>query len=312
NLKVARPDEFDLVFNLGIPFYETIVVTPDPQMPGNVRLDLTRVLDLLKDDPRKDRRAILKLLKSWVDENRFLVVNKLCSFMQGSFTRALNRIAYSIKVDGQVSVLTHKMCGPAQTIFVKGNMKYSVDFVPAIRLGAQQNVLPADRLRYYSPAMLPYWEAIAKPLKTPSFRSANREHPEPQTSFRSSFYKAEQALLRRKHPNCRDAIKIMKKLRDTKTNLTNLKSYYIKTLFLWKISDSPDSYWQEHSLTVILTNMFAELTECLRQHRLPFFWDAELNMLDVLTANQVTEMYRCVQGMSKQLNLATVHRSRAS
>ncbi|KAH8327170.1 hypothetical protein KR074_006357, partial [Drosophila pseudoananassae] len=292
NLKISKPNEFDLVFKLEIPYYRNIIVTKCPRIPGNVLLNLTRVLELLKEDPREDYRSIHTFLSNLVDGKNFLVVDKLRSFLQSCFSRALNKIAYRIEVDGQVSRLRYQTCGPAHTIFVDG--LYSVDFVPAIRLAFAQNVLPKDLEEYYACANLTYWEAIPKPLKS------QLKHPPPQISFRSSFYAAEKAMLAGKHKNCTDAIKFMKHYRDLRSNLSHLKSYYIKTLFLWKIRSELDSYWQNHTLTDILTDMFEELTKCLEKRRLPFFWDSELNMLDVLTQDQITELHVCVGATSKK------------
>ncbi|EDV37249.2 uncharacterized protein Dana_GF11519, partial [Drosophila ananassae] len=292
NLKIAKPNEFDLVFKLETPFYKDIVVSKCPRIPGNVLLNLTRVLEKLKEDPREDYRAIYEFLMNLVDKNNYLVVDKLRSFLQSRFSRALNRIGYRIEVDGQESQLRYKTCGPAHTIFV--DEQYSVDFVPSIRLGFEQNVLSRDLQGYHACANLSYWDAIPKPFKSPL------QHPPPQLSFRSSFYAAEKAILAGKHKNCTDAIKFMKNYRDLRTNLSHLKSYYIKTLFLWKIRSSPDSYWHEHPLKDILKEMFEELTECLRKRQLPFFWDAELNMLDVLTEDQITELYVCLRATSEK------------
>ncbi|XP_052843467.1 LOW QUALITY PROTEIN: cyclic GMP-AMP synthase-like receptor 2 [Drosophila gunungcola] len=296
-LKVAKPNEFDLVFKLQIPYYESIVVSRDSNVPGNVLLDMTRVLEFLRDDPREDCQSIRKLLQNQlVDAQNFLVVDKLRSWLQSLFSQALNRIADRVEVDGIVSQLKYRTCGPAHTIVVDGELEYSVDFVPAIRLGAEQNVLGEDQLTYFRRANLSYWEAIPKPLKIQTKTSS--------ISFRSSFYAAEKAML---PENCRDAIKLMKKFRDVKTNLSNLKSYYIKTLFLWKIRKEPESYWQK-PLTVILPDMFEELTKCLGQGKLPFFWDPELNMIDVLTPEQVMDMYLCVRRIPGALRRAARQR----
>uniref|UniRef100_A0A6P4FIT6 Cyclic GMP-AMP synthase n=1 Tax=Drosophila rhopaloa TaxID=1041015 RepID=A0A6P4FIT6_DRORH len=295
-LKVAKPNEFDLVFKLQIPYYESIIVTRDSKVPGNVLLDMTRVLKLLSDDRREDCQSIRKLLQNrLVDAQNFLVVDKLRSWLQSLFSQALNRIADRVEVDGVVSQLKYRTCGPAHTIYVDGELEYSVDFVPAIRLGAEQNVLGDDQLIYYKRANLLYWEVVPKPPKTQTKTSS--------ISFRSSFYAAEKAMLRGKPENCLDAIKLMKKFRDVKTNLSNLKSYYIKTLFLWKIRNEPESYWQK-PLTVILPDMFDELAECLRQGIIPFFWDPKLNMIDVLTPDQVLEMYLCVRRIPGALRRA--------
>ncbi|KAH8346383.1 hypothetical protein KR084_009963, partial [Drosophila pseudotakahashii] len=319
NLKVAKPNEFDLVFKLQIPYYESIIVTRDSNFPGNVFLDMTRVLELLKEDPREDYQSIRKLLQlKLLDPHNFLVVDKLRSWLQSLFSQALNRIKNHVEVDGIVSALKYRTCGPAHTIFVYGELEYSVDFVPAIRLGAEQNVLLPDQLKYFEVANLFYWEAIPKLLKIQTQTSS--------ISFRSSFYPAEWAMLEGTHENCRDAIKLMKKFRDVKTNLGNLKSYYIKTLFLWKISNEPESYWK-NPLTVILTEvidlgasltypkilqMFEDLAERLRLGILPFFWDPELNMFHVLTTDQVKEMYNCVRGIPSALREAGVRQKRYS
>ncbi|KAH8290617.1 hypothetical protein KR054_004465 [Drosophila jambulina] len=260
-------------------------------MPGNVLLDMTRVLELLKDDPRADRQSIRKLLLSLV-LNNYLAVDLLQSWLQSHFSRALDAIASRMEMNG--IKLRYKTCGPAHTVVVEGrDLEYSVDYVPAIRLGAEQNVLAGEELTYFRRANLSYWDAIPKPLKT--------AHSPAQVSFRSSFYEAEKAMLRGGNmSSCLDGIKLIKKFRDVKTNLSNLKSYYIKTLFLWKIRQEPAHYWLQ-PLTVILTDMFDELTECLLQGRLCFYWDPELNMLDVLTRDQVAEMYRCVERFSDVL-----------
>ncbi|EDW92637.2 cyclic GMP-AMP synthase [Drosophila yakuba] len=293
-LKVAKPNEFDLVFKLQVPYYENIVVTRDPQIPGNVFLDMTRVLELLRNDPREDFQSIRKLLQvQLVDAQNFLVVDKLRSWLQSLFSQALNRMADRVElVDGVVSQLKYRTCGPAHTIVVYGEYEYSVDFVPAIRLAAKQNVLLRDQLMYFERAKLSHWEAIPKPLKIQTQTSS--------ISFRSSFYAAEKAMLRGKHENCLDAIRFMKKFRDVKTNLGNFKSYYIKTLFLWKIRHEPESYWNKPVL-IILTEMFDDLEDLLMRGVLPFFWDPELNMLDVLTPPQISEMLRGVRRIRRAL-----------
>ncbi|XP_026842414.1 uncharacterized protein LOC6591157 isoform X1 [Drosophila persimilis] len=288
-LKIAKPNEFDLVFKLRIPHYREIIVTRDSEMPGNVLLDITRVLQLLKSDPREDQQNIRRLLKSLVNAQNFLIVEKLHHWLQSLFSRTLNRLDHRIVVDGKASKLKYRTCGPAHTIEVEG-MEYSVDFVPAIRLDAEQNVFRTEQLNYH--ANIHYWDAIPKPLKKPLITES--------ISFRSSFYDAEKAMLRGKHENCRNVIKCIKKFRDVQTNLHNLKSYFIKTVFLWKIRFEPESYWYK-PLTVILIDMFEELTDRLMHGRLDYFWDPKLNMLDIYSRNQTIEMFRCVQGMSGKL-----------
>nr|NP_001097455.1 cGAS-like receptor 2, isoform D [Drosophila melanogaster]ABV53908.1 cGAS-like receptor 2, isoform D [Drosophila melanogaster] len=304
-LKIAKPNEFDLVFKLKFPYYKSIAVTRDPKIPGNVLLDMTRVLELLKDDPREDFQRIRELIQGrLVDAQNFFVVDRLRSWLQSLFSQALNRISYRVElVAGVVSHLKYRTCGPAHTIYVYGDYEYSVDYVPAICLAAEQNVLPTKQLECFKRANTSYWEAIPKPLKPLTETS--------MISFRSSFYAVEKILLQDVHENCRNAIRFMKKFRDVKTNLGNCKSYYIKTLFLWKIIQEPESYWL-NPLSFILADMFDDLAENLRRGVITFFWDPELNMIDALTRDQVWEMYLCVQRIPRDLRGAEISRNKWS
>jgi len=58
--------------------------------------------------------------------------------------------------------------------------------------------------------------------------------------------------------------------------------------------------------------MFDDLVERLRLGILPFFWDPELNMLDVLTRDQVLEMYKCVLKIPSALREAEVRQEHYS
>lgn len=269
-LKIAKPNEFDLVFKLKFPYYKSIAVTRDPKIPGNVLLDMTRVLELLKDDPREDFQRIRELIQGrLVDAQNFFVVDRLRSWLQSLFSQALNRISYRVElVAGVVSHLKYRTCGPAHTIYVYGDYEYSVDYVPAICLAAEQNVLPTKQLECFKRANTSYWEAIPKPLKPLTETS--------MISFRSSFYAVEKILLQDVHENCRNAIRFMKKFRDVKTNLGNCKSYYIKTLFLWKIIQEPESYWL-NPLSFILADVSMKWLQYVDECKNNF----NLNLTDV-------------------------------
>lgn len=95
-------------------------------------------------------------------------------------------------------------------------------------------------------------------------------------SFRSSFYAVEKILLQDVHENCRNAIRFMKKFRDVKTNLGNCKSYYIKTLFLWKIIQEPESYWL-NPLSFILADVSMKWLQYVDECKNNF----NLNLTDV-------------------------------
>lgn len=179
-------------------------------------------------------------LKKIVNAKNFLLEDKLQDMLNGAFTRALNKMGNQVVVNGTTTKLKYKRCGPAHTIFVnEGSMKYSVDFVPSIRLNAKQNILSGEQLEFFK--NVEYWDAIPKPLKP--FQPDN-------ISFRGSYYEAENIIIFNKQ-KLKNVIKLMKRFRDSKQNMNNLKSYYIKTLLLWQIKERPATYWVNKTLTEI-------------------------------------------------------------
>ncbi|XP_030388384.1 uncharacterized protein LOC115634665 [Scaptodrosophila lebanonensis] len=289
NLKVGKPDEFDLVFYLRIPESDSIIVKRDPKVAGNVILDLTQVLNRISN--QSNLQEIHNKLKSFVNANNLLLEDKLQSWLSGLVARALNKMENKIEVNGHTSELKYKKCGPAHTLFITTPNKYSVDFVPAIKLNARQNVLAPGLKQYFK---VINWEAIPKPMKP--FQPNN-------ISFRASYYDAEAALLKDKS-NLKSALRIMKKFRDTRQNISHLKSYYIKTLFLWQASRKDQSYWRK-ALTDVVVDMFQELEESFSaKGQLLFFWDHQLNMLGHLNGSQKNEMFNCLSKASYTIKRA--------
>lgn len=237
-MKITKPDEFDLVFFLKFPENDRIIVKSDPQRPGNVTLNMTDLLNTIQN--QEHNKATFISLKKIVNAKNFLLQDKLQDMLNGAFTRALNKMKYQVVVNGTSTKLAYKRCGPAHTICVnEGSMNYSVDFVPSIKLSAKQNILSGDQLEFFK--NVEYWDAIPKPLKP--FQPNN-------ISFRASYYEAENIMIRNKQ-KLKNVIKLMKRFRDTKQNMNNLKSYYIKTLLLWQIKERPDTYWVNKQLNEI-------------------------------------------------------------
>lgn len=199
---------------------------------------MTKVMETIgKQDHNK---LVFEQLQKMVNRNQLLCEDKLQSWLQGVMTQALSKMDKQIKVGSVISPLSYKKSGPANTIDVKGRLEYSVDFVPAIRLTAAQCVLGPQQRGYFGTT--PHWDAIPKPMKPPQ--------PE-NISFRASYYEAEKGLLQGKN-NLKNSIRLMKKLRDTKNNMTNLKSYYIKTLFLWEVTKQDPKYWQKPMNEIVI------------------------------------------------------------
>lgn len=73
----------------------------------------------------------------------------------------------------------------------------------------------------------------------------------------------------------------MKKLRDT-LEMKAIASYYIKTLFLWKIDETPEKkYWQK-GLSVLFRIMVQELHDAIEQKNIRYFWNKDNNLIENL------------------------------
>lgn len=262
---------------------------------GNVILDMTKVMEIIGS--QEHNKPVFDRLQKIVNNKKQLLEDKLNSFLESIMTQTLNKMGNQIEVAGRISHLQYKKCGPAHTIFVKGSCKYSVDFVPAIRLSAAQVVLAPEQRIHFGETL--YWDAIPKPMKP-----AKTDN----TSFTSSFYEAERRLLYDKQ-FLKPAIRLMKQNRNVK-NKANLKSYHIKTLFLWQVIQQDASYWSNSpkdifievnddfvmsTANVLSLQMLGKLADSLaltpKKGKLPFFWDPKLDMFAQLTDSQRTDLY---------------------
>ncbi|XP_017494009.1 PREDICTED: uncharacterized protein LOC108382121, partial [Rhagoletis zephyria] len=267
NVKVNRADEYDLVFFLNFPAKDEILVTEDPDLPGNFFIDVKNVLKTLKS--QKQNCLLYEKLRTWtVKDNdcEYLDIEKLHAWLKSCFSKAL--LAMKNSVEGVPSNLkfVYQRCGPAHTITVSEPCKFSVDFVPGIVLGAQHVIMEN------SP---PEWHGIPKPVQNTK-------------SFRASYYSLERELIKNKN-NLKNALRILKKFRDSHPNMNNLKSYYIKTLFLWRNSQVDNEYWARR-LCDSIKDMFSLLKCCLDAGYLGFYWNKKLNLFNELNEEQLNEM----------------------
>ncbi|EDV55861.1 uncharacterized protein LOC6548847 [Drosophila erecta] len=281
NLKVSKPDEYDLLIHLVFPENDKIIVKADASNPGNVLLDMTKVMEIIAK--QEHNKPVFDLLQKIVNNKKQLLEDKLQSFLHGIMTQTLNKMGNRIEVQGEISHLSYKKCGPAHNILVKGPCEYSVDFVPAIKLSAAQLVLAPEQRKHFGGTL--YWDAVPKPMKP-----AKPDNP----SFRTSFYEAERSLLHGKQ-NLKSAIRMIKHIRNEK-NKANLKSYHIKTVFLWQVMEKDASYWEKPKKEILI-EMLGKLADLLaltpRKGRLPYFWDPKLDMFADLTDDQRTDMFNC-------------------
>jgi len=171
--------------------------------------------------------------------------------------------------------------GPAHTLHVNSadGKEISIDYVPGFFFDNSKWV--ASRHWEYDGYHRTSWLAIPKPKKDA------RTDKNPNISFIASYCDTERDIIKGKH-QLKNAIRLIKKLRD-KQGIERLKSYHIKTVFLWKDEREDISFWNKSASYVFVT-MLKELIECVKEEKLPFFWHPNQNMFVDLKKNQLETM----------------------
>ncbi|XP_055917386.1 cyclic GMP-AMP synthase-like receptor [Eupeodes corollae] len=281
NLKVSKPNEFDIVIRLEFPSKDYINIYPDNINKGNVFIDLTGVLTSLRRDVPKENNMHIFLSKLINTDGLFLE-NKFQQWFQSLMTEVLNKLNSTITHEDEEYKLKYRREGPAHNIVVQ-NIKentplFSIDFVPGFVFPIEKSVssrVPCSKL----------WEAIPRPLKAAGNSVQINNNP----SFRTSYTDSERVLIAGKN-QMKNALRLLKKYRDLRTNMKHLKSYYIKTLFLWINEDCDKSFWNRPIFEVMLV-VFQRLEESLLDGKIQFFWHKELNLLQTVKSSQIKVMH---------------------
>lgn len=239
NLKVLHANEFDLQVYLRLREFRTMKVTATKGFPGLVDINIKSMLDDIQK--MQQYKAVYEQLKTLVDDEGYLIPNKLQSWFQRLFTKVLDKTGKTFVHNQHHYELAHSQSGPAHTLTVTVDKKYefSIDFVPVVKLYAEK-FWKADRAPVKSLEQLNIWVAVPKPQKT-----ATR-------SFQTSYDKMERSIIKFKK-NFKNVDRLLKKIRD-RYEITNFKSYYIKTVCLWVNDEvkNPDEFWKKPSFEVLL------------------------------------------------------------
>lgn len=73
----------------------------------------------------------------------------------------------------------------------------------------------------------------------------------------------------------------VKKLRDT-LQMKDIASYYIKTLFLWKIQETKEKKYWQNKVSTLFRIMVEELYNAIKNKNIPYFWHDENNLIENL------------------------------
>ncbi|KAG4079469.1 hypothetical protein HA402_005166 [Bradysia odoriphaga] len=123
-------------------------------------------------------------------------------------------------------------------------------------------------------------------------------NPHKNREWICSYASIERELLRGTH-TMKPLIRIFKKIRDHK-QLTNLKSYYIKIIFLHHNEKNGNDYWKQ-SLAVLFMDMFDVVLNHLAEQRLDSFWHKDFNLLRSFREGQITAIYNNFLRMKNDL-----------
>ncbi|KAJ0180121.1 hypothetical protein K1T71_004712 [Dendrolimus kikuchii] len=271
-IKVSKMDEFDMDIVIRLPInYDEIIIENDK--PGFVKLKIIQAFDNL--DKQKDWENYHKITRDWRDTDKYLLQNKFRHWIHSVVQKAVNQLEGKIDVNGVVYVLKYKESGPAFTLNVTNDaggeyFKLDVDLVPVIRF-----MLPRwpTGYRKLAKSQANNWLVVPKPNKALS------DNCQKNRCWRLSFQDYEREIIK----GCNQlkvVIRLIKKMRDT-LELKGIASYYIKTLFLWKVDQHKKDYWQNKT-SVVFKDMLQEFYNAVEKKNIPYYWESENNLIENL------------------------------
>ncbi|KAM3961896.1 cyclic GMP-AMP synthase-like receptor isoform 2-T2 [Aphomia sociella] len=275
-IKVAKLDEFDMDIVIRLPIsYEDGEngITIENEQPGFVKLKITKAFDnLLKQGEWENCH---KVTHSWRDNESYLRQDKFRHWIQSIVQKSMNDFNGQITVNGVVYTIKYTLSGPAYTLKIASlpdddPFKLDVDLVPVIRF-----THPRWPQNYRDPnsTTAKDWLVVPKPNK--AIKDAHLQN----RCWRLSFQDFEKELMKGCQ-NLKTTIRLVKKMRDV-LKLKAIASYYIKTLFLWKVDQNPKKFW-ETKLSTTFKIMVEELYNAIREKNIPYFWNEHNNLIEGL------------------------------
>ncbi|KAF2896784.1 hypothetical protein ILUMI_09402 [Ignelater luminosus] len=300
DLKVSKPNEYDLDLLLHLPPYTCPVISAS-EMPGYVKIELENIRNFERKKDESDRypNLALKLL----DGDNYLSTTKILAWMESVLTKALNDFNILSKKYHYVKKLgttegvyyfTVRKQGPAFTLKINGLydqevIKIDVDLVPCFVFTVDK--LPEDPYRNNQYYMLKN-EFFIVPKKP---KNAEKDHPK---YWRLSFQEQESAIIRDK-ARLKPALRLIKKLRDSSGH-DSIASYYIKTVFLMELINEDPCFWNR-SLSYVFMTMLKKYQKYLEDGDIPYFWNRENNLLCYLHFDTSVNISNSLKSIIKKL-----------
>lgn len=292
-IKVGQADEYDALMVLDFP--EPVV---NKTKPGLVTINI-------KDGITKRWSSVPeKNYKKLIDESGYLLQDKVLIWIRDLIYNIVKSRGNLLRIDSNEYSVAAESNGPAITLDITvkkcasgSSGKFSIDFVTALAFDFQK-IWFAD----FTPPIIrsKNWNAIAKPRKADNKTVINQNR-----DWTCSYADMEREYLKDTN-TLKQLIRFFKKIRDTH-NLTNLKSYYIKVIFLHqrkkKITEL--GYWKQ-PLGTLFPEMFDIMLTHLKERKLLSFWHKDYNLFGELSQVQSDDIYNKLKSIKEKIekNLA--------
>uniref|UniRef100_A0A1L8D8A5 Uncharacterized protein n=1 Tax=Nyssomyia neivai TaxID=330878 RepID=A0A1L8D8A5_9DIPT len=275
NLKVSKPDEYDINLKMKLPLKSTgVIVAAAPNKPGYVRINIKDLLKAMQTSSGLQEAE--KELAKLTDDAGNLLQNKWLSWFEGKLFICKDEIEMNLNTE---YILRYTKSGPAHTINVtsrKDLSKFSIDFVIGITFDLANETWRATRqIPISSKHEDNYWISIPKP---------NKDIPGENNPFWIASYPAQENRIIHDKNRLKDAIRFIKKLRDHQ-NLQNLKSFYIKNVVMLEVDKRVSSYWNNPIATVV-KDMLTAVRDCLDAGKIPSYWNSGNNLIGGFSERQ--------------------------
>lgn len=288
-IKVSAPNEFDVLVLLKFP-----KPVPVSSLPGYVTINISDGLNTwfgwMNGNDEKYKR--------FIDSEGYVIQDQILDWLRVLVREILSEQQNILKINGAEYSIDHYNSGPAITLDVDvrkspfgGIGCFSIDLVPACQFQSADKWVADKRPTLTVPR---FWNAIPKPNKSRLHK--NRD-------WICSYAELERDYLNGLN-RMKPLIKFFKKIRD-KAELTNLKSYYIKTIFLHKRIETSECYWNT-SLALLFMEMFDIILEHLRSKALWSLWHRNYNLFSQLDNYQLNDIYNKLKRIQQKIvrNLA--------
>lgn len=282
DLRVSRPDEYDLNIKLKFPF-KSVNVEFNSQVPSYVKYSIT-------DESNISKYGLTRLF-----ENGYLMPNKVQKWLQGVVAKA--RTTYHFPRG--IAAIKDSHGGPAKTIIlVKTNGGViDIDLVPVFECSV--NKPPGINGNVYAKVAHNLQCFIVPKPYQPS-KQAPVNALEISRLWRSHYPKAEADIIH--NIGCvKPVIKLLKLLRD-KENWKILASYYLKTVVMWMILDNSDpEYWKENHLGERFLEALKKLQKYVTERRIPYLFSSRYNLLEKMTEAHASPIYNRLANIIREV-----------